>query len=33
MHFDLARVTSHILDKGQVMVRYYGLNADARRGE
>ena len=25
----IARVTSHILDKGQVMVRYYGLYANA----
>jgi hypothetical protein len=39
----IARVTSHIPDKGQVMVRYYGLYAnapihlspgvDVRRGE
>jgi len=26
-------VTSHILDKGQVMVRYYGLYANAYRGK
>ena len=26
----IARVTSHIPDKGQVMVRYYGLYANAR---
>jgi hypothetical protein len=26
----VARVTSHIPDKGQVMVRYYGLYANAR---
>jgi hypothetical protein len=25
----IARVTSHIPDKGQVMVRYYGLYANA----
>ena len=25
-----ARVTSHIPDKGQVMVRYYGLYANAQ---
>ena len=28
----IARVTSHISDKGQVMVRYYGLYANAHRG-
>jgi len=28
----IARVTSHIPDKGQVMVRYYGLYANAYRG-
>jgi hypothetical protein len=28
----LARVTSHIPDKGQVMVRYFGLYANAHRG-
>jgi hypothetical protein len=28
----IARVTSHIPDKGQVMVRYYGLYANAHRG-
>ena len=28
----IARVTSHIPDKGQVMVRYYGLYAKAHRG-
>ena len=27
----IARVTSHIPDKGQVMVRYYGLYANAHR--
>ena len=29
----IARVTSHIPDKGQVMVRYYGLCANAHRGK
>jgi hypothetical protein len=29
----IARVTSHIPDKGQVTVRYYGLYANARRGK
>jgi hypothetical protein len=29
----IARVTSHIPDKGQVMVRYYGLYANANRGK
>jgi hypothetical protein len=29
----IARVTSHIPDKGQVMVRYYGLYANAYRGK
>lgn len=29
----IARVTSHILDKGQVMVRYYGLYSNAHRGK
>jgi len=29
----IARVTSHIPDKGQVMVRYYGLSANAHRGK
>jgi hypothetical protein len=28
----IARVVSHITDKGQVMVRYYGLYANAHRG-
>jgi Putative transposase. len=28
----IARVTSHVPDKGQVMVRYYGLYANAYRG-
>ena len=28
----IARVTSHIPDKGQVTVRYYGLYANAHRG-
>ena len=28
----IARVTSHIPDKGQVMVRYYGLYANAQMG-
>jgi len=27
----ITRVTSHIPDKGQVMVRYYGLYANAHR--
>jgi hypothetical protein len=29
----IARVTSHIPDKGQVMVRYYGFYANAHRGK
>jgi hypothetical protein len=29
----IARVTSHIHDKGQVMVRDYGLYANAPRGK
>ena len=29
----IARVTSHIPDKGQVMVRYYGPYANAHRGK
>jgi len=29
----IARVTSHIPDKGQVMVRYYGLYSNAHRGK
>jgi len=29
----IARVTSHIPDKGQVMVRYHGLYANAHRGK
>jgi hypothetical protein len=29
----IARVISHIPDKGQVMVRYYGLYANAHRGK
>jgi hypothetical protein len=29
----MARVTSHIPDKSQVMVRYYGLYANAHRGK
>ena len=29
----IARVTSHIPDKGQVMVRYYGPYANAYRGK
>ena len=29
----IARVTSHIPDKGKVMVRYYGLYANAHRGK
>jgi len=29
----IARVTSHIPDKGQVIVRYYGLYASAHRGK
>ena len=29
----IVRVTSHIPDKGQVTVRYYGLYANAHRGK
>lgn len=29
----IARVTSHLPDEGQVMVRYYGLYANAHRGK
>ncbi|MGA2362566.1 MAG: transposase [Candidatus Aminicenantales bacterium] len=29
----VARVTSHIPDKGQVMVRYYGFYANSHRGK
>ncbi len=29
----IARVTSHIPDKGQVMIRYYGLYFNAHRGK
>jgi len=29
----VARVTSHIPDKGQVMVRYFGLYSNAHRGK
>ncbi|MFQ6070800.1 MAG: transposase, partial [Candidatus Aminicenantales bacterium] len=29
----IARVTSHIPDKGQVTVRYFGLYANAHRGQ
>jgi len=29
----IARVTSHIPDKGQVTVRYYGLYSNAHRGK
>ncbi len=29
----IARVTSHIPDKGQVMIRYYGLYSNAYRGK
>jgi hypothetical protein len=29
----IARVTSHIPDKGQVMIRYFGLYANAHRGK
>jgi len=29
----IARVTSHISDKGQVMIRYYGLYSNAHRGK
>jgi len=29
----IAQVTSHIPDKGQVMVSYYGLCANAHRGK
>ena len=28
----IARITTHIPDKGQVMIRYYGLYSDAHRG-
>ncbi len=29
----VARITSHIPDKGQVMIRYYGLYSNAHRGK
>jgi len=29
----IARVTSHLPDKGQVMIRYYGLYSNAHRGK
>ncbi len=29
----IARVTSHVPDKGQVTVRFYGLYANAHRGK
>jgi len=29
----IARVTSHIPDKGRVMIRYYGLYSNAHRGK
>ncbi len=29
----IARVTSHIPDRGQVLIRYYGLYANAHRGK
>ena len=29
----IAKVTSHIPDKRQVMVRYYGLYSNAHRGK
>ena len=29
----IARVTSHIPDKGQVMIRYHGLYSNAHRGK
>ncbi len=29
----IARVTSHIPNKGQVMIRYYGLDSNAHRGK
>ena len=32
-HIFIARVTSHIPDKAQVMVRYYGLYANGHRGK
>jgi hypothetical protein len=32
-HIFIAWVTSHIPDKGQVMVRYFGLYANAHRGK
>ena len=33
MSYQTARVTSHIPDKGQVMIRYYGLYSNAHRGK
>ena len=29
----IARITTHIPDKGQVMIRYYGLYSNAHRGK
>jgi len=29
----IARLTSHIPDKGKVMIRYYGLYSNAHRGK
>jgi hypothetical protein len=29
----IARVTAHIPDKGQVMIRYYALYSNAHRGK
>ena len=29
----IAWITSHISDKGQVMIRYYGIYANAHRGK
>jgi len=29
----IARITSHIPDKGQVMIRYYGIYANVHRGK
>jgi hypothetical protein len=29
----IARFTAHIPDKGQVMIRYYGLYSNAHRGK
>jgi hypothetical protein len=29
----IARITSHIPDKGQLMIRYYGISANVHRGK